>query len=147
MKAKKRLAAQILKTSPKKVKFESDSLEDIKKAITRSDIRGLVATKQITKSKKPQQSRARARKIATQKKKGLRKGQGSRKGKKHSKITRKEKWMVKVRNLRGVIKSLRDKNIIPPKEYRITYLKIKGGFFRNKRHLKLYLEEHNLLKK
>ena len=146
MKSKKRLAAKILKTSPKKIKFVAEALEDIKKAITRSDIRGLIATRQITKSKKPLHSRVRARKIATQKKKGRRKGHGSRKGKKYSKITRKETWMIKVRNQREFLKKLRAGDLISPKDYRITYARIKGGFFRNKRHLKLYLEENKTIK-
>ena len=146
MKSKKRLAAEILKTSPKKIKFVREALEDIKKAITRSDIRGLIAIKQITKSNKPQQSRFRARKIAAQKKKGRQKGHGSRKGKKHATITKKEKWMIKVRVQRRLLKHLREKKLITPQNYRLIYSKIKGGFFRNKRHLKFYLEENKLLK-
>jgi large subunit ribosomal protein L19e len=147
MKSKKRLAAKILKTSPKKIKLVADALEDIKKAITRSDIRGLIATKQITKSKKSSQSRVRARKIAAQKKKGRRKGHGSRKGKKTARFPKKEKWMLKVRNQRELLKALREKKLITPLNYRLIYAKIKGGFFRNKRHLRFYLEENKLIKK
>jgi len=147
MKSKKRLAAKILKTSPKKIKFTADALEDIKKAITRSDIRGLVAIKQITDSKSPSQSKARARKTAAQKRKGRQKGHGSRKGKKYAKVSRKEQWVLKVRVLRKFLKQLREKNLLTPQDYRTIYSRIKGGFFRNKRHLKLYLEENNLLNK
>ncbi len=147
MKSKKRLAAKLLKTSPKKIKFVADALEDIKKAITRSDIRGLVAIKKIIKSKSNEQSRVRARKIATQKKKGRRKGHGSRKGKKYARFPKKEQWMIKVRNQRDLLKKLRDKELISPSNYRLIYMKIKGGFFRNKRHLKFYLEENKFLKK
>jgi len=147
MRSKKRFAAKILKVSPKKIKFKADALEDIGKAITRSDIRGLIAVKDITKSGKPQHSRVRARKIAAQKKKGRRKGHGSRKGSKHSKVTKKQKWMLKVRAQRDLLKKLKEKKVISPKNHRLVYAKIKGGFFRNKRHLKLYLTEQNLLKK
>ncbi|MBR9682976.1 50S ribosomal protein L19e [Candidatus Woesearchaeota archaeon] len=147
MRSKKLLAAKILKVSPKKIKFKAEALEDIGKAITRSDIRGLIAVKDITQSKKPHHSRVRARKIATQKKKGLRKGHGSRKGKKHSKISKKEKWMVKIRAQRKLLKQLRERDLIAPKNYRLVYAKSKGGFFRNRRHLNLYLDEHNLIKK
>ncbi|MFH1682387.1 MAG: 50S ribosomal protein L19e [Candidatus Woesearchaeota archaeon] len=146
MKSKKRLAAKILKVSSKKIKFADDALEDIKKAITRSDIRGLIATKKITKSKDPQQSRSRARKIATQKKKGKRKGQGSRKGKQKARTPKKESWMIKVRSQRELLRTLREKNLLVPKDYRALYSKIKGGFFRNRRHLKLYLEDNKLIK-
>ena len=147
MKSKKRLAADILGTSPKKVKFVADALEDIKKAITRSDLRGLIAIKKIVKSKKNEQSRARARKIAAQKRKGRQKGQGSKKGSKHSIVSRKEKWMAKVRVQRIFLKELKNKELISVKNYRLLYRKVKGGFFRNKRHIKLYLTEYRLIEK
>ncbi|MBT4804786.1 50S ribosomal protein L19e [Candidatus Woesearchaeota archaeon] len=147
MKSKKRLAADILGTSPKKVKFAADALEDIKKAITRSDLRGLIAIKKIVKSKKNEQSRSRARKIAAQKRKGRQKGKGSKKGSKHSIVSRKEKWMAKVRVQRVFLKDLKDKELVSVKNYRSLYNKVKGGFFRNKRHIKLYLTEYHLIEK
>jgi large subunit ribosomal protein L19e len=145
MKSKKRLAGEILKVSPKKITFVADALEDIKKAITRSDLRGLIAIKKIVKSRKNHQSRARARKIATQKRKGRQKGQGSKKGAKHAIVTKKEKWMAKVRIQRRLLKELRDKKLISTANYRLLYRKVKGGFFRNKRHIKLYLTEYHLI--
>ena len=147
MKSKKRLAADILGTSPKKVKFAADALEDIKKAITRSDLRGLIAIKKIVKSKKNEQSRSRARKIAAQKRKGRQKGKGSKKGSKHSIVSRKEKWMANVRVQRVFLKDLKDKELVSVKNYRSLYNKVKGGFFRNKRHIKLYLTEYHLIEK
>jgi len=134
-----------MKISPKKVKFTADALEDVKKAITRSDFRGLIAVKKIVKSRKNQSSRARARKIATQKRKGRRKGSGSKKGSKHSIVSRKQQWMAKVRTQRVLLKDLRDKELISKNNYQSLYLKSKGGFFRNKRHIKLYIKEHNLI--
>jgi len=145
MKNKKALAARILKTSPKKVKFLTDALEDIKKAITRSDIRGLIAIKKITKSTKNQQSRVRARKISAQKRKGRQKGKGSKKGSKNSVVSRKEKWMAKVRTQRVFLKELKEKSLISNKNYRALYNKSKGGYFRNKRHIKLYMTEQHLI--
>ena len=145
MKSKKRLAASILGTSPKKVKFVADALEDIKKAITRSDLRGLIAIKKITKSKKNEQSRSKARKTAAQKRKGRQKGKGSKKGSKHSVVSRKEKWMAKVRVQRKFLKELKDKNLVSTENHRMLYNKVKGGFFRNKRHIKLYLTEYHLI--
>lgn len=147
MKNKKRLAAQILKTSPKKIKFAEGALEDIKKAITSSDIRGLIATHQIYETQNPHQSRARARKISVQKAKGRRQGHGSRKGSKNARLNEKSEWIIKVRNQRSFLKLLQQKKLILPQNYRLVYSKIKGGFFRNKRHLKLFLEEHHLIKK
>ena len=50
MKTQKRLAAYILKCSPKKVKFDETKLEEIKEAITKADIRGLIAQGIIRKN-------------------------------------------------------------------------------------------------
>jgi large subunit ribosomal protein L19e len=145
MKAKKRLAARILKTSPKKIKFVADALEDIKKAITRADLRGLIAIKKVVKSKSNEQSRVRARKIATQKKKGRQKGKGSKKGSKYSVISRKETWMAKVRVQRKLLKELKERKLVSTKNYQMLYRKVKGGYFRNRRHIKLYLTEYHLI--
>ena len=147
MKAKKRLAAEILKTSPQKVRFRSDALEDIKKAITRSDMRGLIAVKKITMSGKPEHSRGRARRIARQKRKGRRKGRGSKKGSKYSTLTRKERWMSRIRVQRSFLRELRGRGYLSTSNYRLLYLKCKGGYFRNRRHIKLYVTEHQLLEK
>ncbi len=145
MKHKKKLAAKVLKTSPNKVKFAAGALEDIKKAITRSDIRGLVAVKKIVKDGKNLHSRAGARKIAAQRKKGRRGGFGSRKGSKYSIVNKKWKWINRIRAQRDLLKNLRDKGIISTQSYRMLCLKCKGGYFRNRRHIKLYLKEQNLI--
>tara|TARA_Y100000310_G_C20375214_1_gene665429 strand:- start:314 stop:772 length:459 start_codon:yes stop_codon:yes gene_type:complete len=145
MKNKKRLAAKILKTSLSKVKFSVGALDEIKKAITRSDLRGLIAVKKITKIGVNSQSRVRARKIASQKSKGRRKGKGSKKGGKNSIITRKEKWMSKIRAQRTFLKMLKESGKLSALSYRSLYSKSKGGYFRNKRHIKLYITEHNLI--
>lgn len=147
MKAKKQLIAKILKTSPKKVKISQDALEDVKKAITRSDMRGLLAVGKITKKPTSQQSRARARKIASQKAKGRRKGKGSRKGTSKAMITKKEQWMKKIRVQREFLKLLREKKLLSVGDYRKLYAKSKGGYFRNKRHIKLYLTEQGMISK
>ncbi len=59
----------------------------------------------------------------------------------------KREWINKIRLQRKFLKELKDKKIIIPSIYQELYLKAKGGFFRNKKHIKLYLEEHNLAKK
>ena len=144
MKIQKRLAAQILDVSPKRVKFDTQRLADIKEAITKTDIRQLVSDKAITKISEKGVSRGRARKLKVQKSKGLRKGPGSRQGKSTARLPRKESWMKKVRSQRKLLTELKEKELISIKTYRQIYLKSKGGFFRSARHIKLYLEEHKL---
>ena len=147
MKNKKQLAAKILKTSPKKVVFLVEALEDIKKAITRSDLRGLIAIGKISQTKSNHLSRVRARKVQSQKRKGRQKGRGSKRGSKNSVITKKDKWMARVRIQRKFIKELKDRGLIVTADYQMLYRKVKGGYFRNKRHIKLYLTEYKLINK
>ncbi|MCK4589272.1 MAG: 50S ribosomal protein L19e [Nanoarchaeota archaeon] len=146
LKNQKRLAAEILKCSTKKIHFDPENLGDIQEAITRADIKSLINQGIISVKKKGYNSRVRARKILRQKRKGSRRGAGSRKGSKYARLGKKEAWMSKIRAQRELLKKLRDREMIEKKTYRDLYLKAKGGFFRNKRHIKLYMEEHKLLK-
>lgn len=147
MNSKKILAGKLLKASPSKVVFASDALSDIQKAITRSDMRGLIAIGKVSLRRSNQQSRGRARKLAVQKSKGRRSGRGSRKGAKYASVSRKELWMQKIRTQRKFLKELRSKELLTPSDYRNLYQKSKGGYFRNKRHIKLYLDENKLIQK
>lgn len=147
MKQKKRLAAEILKTSPGKIRFAAGALEDVKKAITRSDMRGLIAVGKITTSADNLHSRAGARRRTLQKRKGLQKGKGSKKGTKYSLVSRKEQWVQRIRAQRELIAQMRDKKLLSSKNYQLLYAKTKGGYFRNRRHIKLYISEHSLLEK
>jgi len=137
----KRLAAQILKCSEKKIRFDPDRLSDIKEAITKVDIKGLIKDKAIRKVHAKGVSRGRARKRLVQRRKGKQKGPGSRKGGRSARFPRKREWINKIRAQRGLLRKLKEKKIIDDKLYRELYLKSKGGFFRSRRHIKLYLEE------
>ena len=88
-----------------------------------------------------------SRKTALQKRKGKRKGAGSKKGKKTARLSKKDAWTGRIRIQRRFLKELRDKGIITKNDYHSLYLKSKGGFFRSKRHIKLYIEERGLVKK
>ena len=137
----KRLAAQILKCSKKKVKFDPDRLSDIKESITKADIRNLIKDKAVIKIVTKGVSRVRARKRLVQRRKGKQSGPASKKGSRGARLPRKREWINKIRAQRGLLNRLKDKKIIDKKLYRDLYLKAKGGFFRSKRHIKLYLEE------
>ena len=143
----KRLAASILKCSPKRIWFDQSKLEEIKESITKQDTRSLIAAGTIRMKPEAGVSRGRARHIMRQKSKGLRKGSGSRKGKKTARLSKKEGWMKKVRIQRDFLKELKAKSLLTTANFRQLYRKSKGGFFRSKRHIKLYLDEHQLVKK
>ena len=130
LKSKTRIAAKVLKCSPKRVKMDPSALQDISEAITKGDIRNLVGSKIIVKEQKKNVSRVRANHILRQKRKGRRDNAGSRKGKHTARLPAKKAWMVKVRLQRSFIKELKEKSLIEGKTYTDLYSKVKGGFFR-----------------
>lgn len=142
----RRIAADILKCGRNRVRFDPDKTEEIKEAITKSDIRALISNGTITKRRMNSTSRFWARKIKEQKKFGRQKGLGSRKGKKTARLKPKRTWINNIRLQRNFIKSLRDKEAITSAIYHELYLKSKGGFFRSLRHLKTYSQERGILK-
>jgi len=146
MKLQKRLAAEIMKCSPKKVQFDTDRLSDVKEAITKADIRAMI--KQGVIKAKPVRgvSKVRAKKIKQQKRKGRQKGSGSRKGKFSARADPKLVWMRTVRAQRKFLKELKDKDILVQGSFWELYRKSKGGFFRSIRHIKLFIKEKGMVK-
>lgn len=147
LKIQKRLSGEILKCSKKRIVFDPERSDEIKEAITKADLRGLIKDKAIQSKPKKGISKFRARKIKRQKRKERQKGHGSRKGKKNARLSKKDRWMSRIRAQRNLLKRIKDKGIITNKTHRLLYAKATGGFFRSIRHIKLYLEEHNLIEK
>ena len=143
----KRLAAGVLGCSPKRIWLDPERLSDIKEAITKIDIKGLIKDKAIAKKPVKSVSRARARVRQKQKRSGRRKGQGSRKGSENARDARKVVWINQARAQRELLKKMKEKGLFTTSVYRELYEKSKGGFFRSRKHLKLYIEERNLAKK
>lgn len=144
----KNLAARALGVSKQRVKFVGDSAEakkSLKELISREDVKSLIEEKIIVKLPKKGNSRTNANKIITQKAKGRRSGQGSRKGTANARFNTKDRWIIKIRALRTMLSKFKEDDKLDGKTYRDLYRKCKGNFFRNKRHLALYIEQNNLL--
>jgi len=142
--SKKRIAADLIGISKDRVWLDDEYAEDIKSALTRQDIKRLIVKGIIRAKQKRCSSRVRARKILVQKRKGKKKGEGKRKGKSTARLSRKESWMEKIRSQRTFINELKAKERITRKTYTSLRGKAKSGIFRNKRHIKLYLEDNKL---
>jgi len=143
----KRISAQILKVGVTKVWFDPDRLEEVKEAITKADIRRLINDYAIQAKPTVGTSRLRARKRLTQRRKGRQKGPGKKKGTHNARLPKKRVWITKMRAQRGLVKELREKSLIDTPTFKDIYAKIKGGFFRSRRHIKLYLTERNMFQK
>jgi len=135
-----------LGVSKKKVWIDPARLDEAKESITKIDVKKLIAQGIIRVKPSQGSSRGHARKLMIQRKKGLRHGAGSRKGSANARFSRERVWVNSIRVQREFLKELRDKEIIDTKSFRDLYMKSKGGFFRSKRHIKLFIEEHKLAK-
>ncbi|MFQ6124282.1 MAG: 50S ribosomal protein L19e [Candidatus Heimdallarchaeota archaeon] len=147
LRPQRRIAASIMKIGEHRVQIDPELIWDVELALTREDIKKLIADGVIRAKPKKGISRARAKKMMLQRWKGRRRGQGKKKGKKTARRPRKQMWIDKVRPLRRYLKGLRNEGLIDRRAYRQFYLRVKGNSYRNLRHLKLVLNEAGVLKR
>ena len=143
----KRLAADVLGCSPKRVSFNPEMLTEIKEGITKGDIRSLIKQGAIKEIQITGISRGRAKARKQQRMKGRQRGKGSRKGTKNARGNQKRQWINRVRVQRDFLKEVHGKEIISTENYHMLYRKSKGGFFRSIRHLRLYMTENKIFNK
>jgi large subunit ribosomal protein L19e len=141
----KRLARDVLNVGVGRIWFDPDNLDSVKEAITRADIKSLVNRGIIKIKPKKGVSRVRSRELQKKKRRSQRRGVGSRKGRAGARTRKKEAWMSKIRAIRKLLQRMREKKVVDSKTYRDLYRKAKGGFFRDRSHVKLYVTK--LIKK
>tara|TARA_B100002049_G_scaffold237163_1_gene226517 strand:- start:1374 stop:1853 length:480 start_codon:yes stop_codon:yes gene_type:complete len=138
--SKKRLVSRMYGVGLKRIKFDSDHLDDVADAITRENVRSLVTANTIKIKGFTGTSRGRARLKKFQKSKRGTK-QGSKKGRKGARVGKKEVYVTKVRALRRRLKIAKDRREITNKEFWTIYKKIGGNTVRNTAHLRILIEE------
>lgn len=143
----RKIAAKILGVGVNRVWIDPDVEEDLSLALTREDVRKLIADRVIRKKSVIGVSRGRARILSIQKKRGQRKGHGSRKGRKGARQPSKELWMAKIRSQRRYLRGLRENQLITPAVYRQFYAKAKGNSYRSVSHLRNTINELGIIKK
>ncbi len=142
--SQRKLASAVLDCGVHRVWIDPERADEISMAITRAEIRKLIKDKAIKALPENKTSRGRARILAAKKKKGRRVGQGSKKGKKYAIVTRKTRWMNRIRAQRKKLVNLRENRIISVSTYRSLYRKAKGGEFRSVAELERYVNDNNL---
>ena len=128
---KRRLVARMLGVGVDRVWFDSEAIEDLEGIDTRDDVRKLLKQGVI---------KILPVKGQTRRKKKKRRGPGSRKGKKTARLSKKERWIVRVRAQRKLLRKLRDQGKLTKPEYRRLYMLVKGGMFRSRAHLLEYIK-------
>ncbi|KYH26286.1 50S ribosomal protein L19e [Halalkalicoccus paucihalophilus] len=140
LKAQKRLAADVLDVGKNRVWFDPEAQGEIADAITREEIRELVAQGTIQSKDATGNSRGRARERQEKRAYGHRKGAGKRKGKAGARQNEKDEWKNQIRAQRRKLRELREEGEIDSTQYRELYNKARGGEFRTVRYMTNYIE-------
>lgn len=131
----RRLASKILKCGEGRVWIDPAKMSQVDEAITREDVRKLIGEGAI---------KAKRKKGVTHRESDSRREAGSIKGTMYARKPKKERWIDKIRPIRKMLKKLRDTKKITETEYRRLYYRAKGGFYRDRSHLKLLLEKEGV---
>ena len=133
----KKLAAKILKVGVSRIWLDPSKKKEIEEAITKADVRKLIE-KGFIKVLKEKIRRK-------EEKKRRRRGPGSRKGGKYAIVSKKRRWINTVRPLRRMLKELKESGKIDNTTYRKLRKLVKGGVFRSRSHLLIYLKQRGIL--
>ena len=140
--AQRRLAADVLDVGQNRVWFDPDRQGDIADAITREDVRDLVAEGVIQADEKRGNSRGRARERAKKRAYGHQKGHGTRKGKAGARESEKQSWTSRIRAQRRKLSELRSEGEITPEQHNRLYDMAGGGEFDSVADLERYIENN-----
>jgi large subunit ribosomal protein L19e len=139
--SQKRLAADVLDVGKNRVWFDPEAQDEIAEAITREEIRELVADGIVRAKEAGGNSRGRARERDAKRSYGHQNGAGSRKGKAGARQDPKEDWTARIRAQRQRLRELKAEGTITQSQYRDLYDKANGGEFRSVERLENYV--HN----
>lgn len=142
----RRIAAGILSVGENKVRFKPEANSKISEALTREDVRGLVADGSVYAIARRGVSRIRGRENMDQKRKGRRSGRGSKKGTHSARLHPKEHWIAKVRSQRRHLRALIGAKKLAEGQSRRIYMMIKGNAFKGVSALETYLKDNKLTK-
>lgn len=131
----KRLASDILGVGESKIRIKPEDVGRAESALTREDVRALIKDKIVYVKRKP------GFKVLNRRRKKL---SGSRRGSMNTRTPEKGKWMTNVRAQRKYLAQLVSEGSLDKKQKRRVYLRIKGGSFKGKKAMLMYLQEAGL---
>jgi large subunit ribosomal protein L19e len=139
--AQRRLAADVLDVGENRIWFDPDAQSDIAEAITREDVRDLVAEGVIDAEEPSGNSRGRARERDEKRAYGHRTGPGTRQGTAGARRDETAQWRQTIRAQRRTLRELREGGVLSPSQYRDLYDMARGGEFDSVRRLRSYIQE------
>lgn len=140
LRAKKRLVSRVVGVGLSRVKFDTESTDDIADAITRDNIRSLITAGVITIKPSGGTSRGRSKfKKAQKSKRGA--TTGSKKGRKGARVGKKEVYVKRMRALRYRLKVAKERKEITNPEFWELYRKVGGNTVKDSAHLRGLIEQ------
>lgn len=133
VKLTRRIAAELMGRGESKVRIKHDRVDDAKKAITREDVRTLIANGGVYAIKPKHNLSLYSKELREKRNKGRRRGPGRRKGtlKARQGLT----YGKKIRGQRRVLGALKREKIIDNISFKKYYKLVKGGNFQTKAQL------------
>jgi len=144
LKFAKRIASQVMKRGGSSIRFKPSAQSDIAKALTREDVKRLIAEGSIIALPAKDNVSARAKILRQKRKEGRKRGPGRRKGTLKARSGT-LKWEKKVRSQRMFLNELRSANKLDKKVFRKFYLLVKGNAFKDKASMMLHMKEQGII--
>ena len=142
----KDFASKVMNKSKHKLIIDQDKYlenkDTVDKAITKADVKEIVKSGVIRKKPDTGHSRGNARILLEKKKLKRKRGPGKRKGTPKAR-NKTNVYNLKVRGLRKKLRELRDQDKLNGKNYNTLYRRIKGNYFKGKKHLEEYVNGEN----
>lgn len=138
----RRVAAELKGRGEGAIRINSSALEDVKKAITRDDVRRLIENGSVYVIKEKRNISMNAKKLKIRRSKGRGRGPGKRKG--TLKARGGYMWKKKARSQRMLLKRLKVAGKIDRQTFNKYYRLIKGNSFADKGSMLLHLREEGI---
>ncbi len=139
----KRVAGEMLGRGMNSIRIKPTAMENVKKAITREDVKKYIADGSVYAIKQKHNLSLNSKELKIKRSKGRRRGIGKRKGTRHARSGR--EWEKKVRAQRSLLKELKKEKNLDGKTFGRFYKLIKGNAFADKASLLLHLRENNII--
>ncbi|MDD3244682.1 MAG: 50S ribosomal protein L19e [Candidatus ainarchaeum sp.] len=142
----KDFASKIMNKSKHKLIIDQEKYlenkDTVDKAITKEDVKQIIKSRVVKKKPDTGHSRGNARVLLEKKKLKRKRGPGKRKGTPKAR-NKTNVYNLRVRGLRKRLRELRDEDKLNGKNYNTIYRRIKGNYFKGKKHLEEYVNGEN----
>lgn len=130
IKLTRRIASELMSRGESAIRIKPEFIPDVKKALTREDVRQLIKEGKVYALKEKRNLSAYAKVLREKRAKGRRRGPGRRKGTERARGT--VEYKKRIRGQRRALKALKEDRSIDNEAFKKYYALVKGGTFISK---------------